>query len=134
MSLLDQLQALPDGWPLVAVDGRKRPYQPTWQANPLTKDQVAAEIRAGRAKAVGVIAGPTSGLLFVDHDGISATQKLEELGLPLRQLPKSLAMTSGKDGRFQIIYRVPEQYWHAMVGRRVFKTCLLYTSPSPRDS
>ena len=122
MSLLDQLQALPDGWPLVAVDGRKRPYQPTWQANPLTKDQVAAEIKAGRAKAVGVIAGPTSGLLFVDHDGISATQKLEELGLPLRQLPKSLAMTSGKDGRFQIIYRVPEQYWHAMVGRRVFKT------------
>jgi predicted P-loop ATPase len=122
MSLLDQLQALPDGWPLVAVDGRKRPYQPTWQANPLSKDQVAAEIRAGRAKAVGVIAGPTSGLLFVDHDGISATQKLEELGLPLRQLPKSLAMTSGKDGRFQIIYRVPEQYWHAMVGRRVFKT------------
>ena len=122
MSLLDQLQALPDSWPLVAVDNRKRPYQPTWQANPLTKDQVAAEIRAGRAKAVGVIAGPTSGLLFVDHDGISATQKLEELGLPLRQLPKSLAMTSGKDGRFQIIYRVPEQYWHAMVGRRVFKT------------
>ena len=122
MSLIDQLQALPDGWPLVAVDGRKRPYQQTWQANPLTKDQVAAEIRAGRAKAVGVIAGPPSGLLFVDHDGISATQKLEELGLPLRQLPKSLAMTSGKDGRFQIIYRVPEQYWHAMVGRRVFKT------------
>ena len=122
MSLLDQLQALPDGWPLVAVDGRKRPYQPTWQANPLSKDQVAAEIRAGRAKAVGVIAGPTSGLLFVDHDGISATQKLEELGLPLRQLPKSLAMTSGKDGRFQIIYRVPQQFWHAMVGRRVFKT------------
>ena len=122
MPLLDRLQALPDGWPLVAVDGRKRPYQPTWQANPLTKDQVAAEIRAGRAKAVGVIAGPTSGLLFVDHDGISATQKLEELGLPLRQLPKSLAMTSGKDGRFQIIYRVPEQYWHAMVGRRVYKT------------
>lgn len=122
MTLLDQLQALPDGWPLVAVDGRKRPYQQTWQAKPLTKDQVAAEIKAGRAKAVGVIAGPTSGLLFVDHDGISATQKLEELGLPLRQLPKSLAMTSGKDGRFQIIYRVPEQFWHAMVGRRVFKT------------
>jgi hypothetical protein len=62
MSLLDQLQALPDGWPLVAVNGRKRPYQDDWQVNPLTKDQVAAEIRAGRAKAVGVIAGPTSGL------------------------------------------------------------------------
>ena len=97
--LLEQLHALPDDWPLVAVDGSKRAYQRAWQANPLTKAQVAAEIRAGRAKAVGVIAGPSSGLLFVDHDGISATSELERLGLPLRELPKSLAMTSGKDGR-----------------------------------
>ena len=120
--LLEQLQALPDAWGLVAVDGRKRPYQRAWEDNPLTKAQVAAEIRAGRAKAVGVIAGPTSGLLFVDHDGISATEQLEKLGLPLRELPKSLAMTSGKDGRFQIIYHVPPEFWPAMKGRRVFRT------------
>jgi predicted P-loop ATPase len=120
--LLEQLQALPDDWPLVAVDGRKRPYQEAWQEHPLTKAQVATEIRAGRAKAVGVLAGPPSGLLFVDHDGISATKKLEELGLPLRDLPKSLAMTSGKDGRFQIIYRIPPDFWPALRGRRVFKT------------
>ena len=120
--LLDQLQALPGEWPLVAVDGNKRAYQKAWQSNPLTKDQVAAEIRAGRAKAVGVIAGPASGLLFVDHDGISATAELERLGLPLRELPKSLAMTSGKDGRFQILYRVPADFWDALKGRRVFKT------------
>ncbi len=120
--LLQQLQALPDGWALVAVDGRKRPYQKAWEDNPLTKAQVAAEITAGRARAVGVIAGPPSGLLFVDHDGISATSKLEELGLPLRDLPKSLAMTSGKDGRFQIIYRIPPEFWPALRGRRVFKT------------
>jgi predicted P-loop ATPase len=120
--LLDQLQALPDGWPLVAVDGNKRAYQKAWQSNPLTKAQVAAEIRAGRAKAVGVIAGPPSGLLFVDHDGISATAELERLGLPLRDLPKSLAMTSGKDGRFQILYQVPQDFWGALKGRRVFKT------------
>lgn len=122
MTLLDQLQALPADWPLVAVGNNKRPYQNDWQDNPLTKEQVAAEIKAGRAKAVGVIAGPPCGLLFVDHDGISATQKLEELGLPLRELPKSLAMTSGKDGRFQIIYRIPPEFWGALRGRRVFKT------------
>ncbi len=120
--LLQQLQALPDGWPLVAVDGNKRAYQKAWQANPLTKAQVAAEIRAGRARAVGVIAGPPTGLLFVDHDGISATAELERLGLPLRDLPKSLAMTSGKDGRFQILYQVPQDFWDALKGRRVFKT------------
>jgi len=120
--LLDQLHALPDDWPLVAVGNNKRPYQDAWQDNPLTKEHLAAEIKAGRAKAVGVIAGPPSGLLFVDHDGISASAELERLGLPLRELPKSLAMTSGKDGRFQIIYRIPPEFWPSLKGRRVFKT------------
>ena len=123
MTLLDQLQALPDDWALVAVGNNKRPYQANWQNTPLTKEQAAAEIRAGRAKAVGVIAGPASGgLLFVDHDGISATEVLERIGAPLRELPKSIAVTSGRDGRFQIAYRVPAEYWPAMVGRRVIKS------------
>ncbi|MFN9621979.1 MAG: bifunctional DNA primase/polymerase, partial [Cyanobacteriota bacterium] len=120
--LLQQLGALPEDWLFVAVDGAKRAYQRAWQANPLTKEQVAAEIGAGRAKAIGVIAGPPTGLLFVDHDGISATDELERLGLPLRDLPPSLATTSGKDGRFQLIYRVSSQFWPAMRGRRVFRT------------
>jgi hypothetical protein len=121
--LLRQLQQLPDDWGLVAVGANKRAYMDAWQRTPLSKAAVAAEIRAGNALAVGVLCGPISGgLLFVDHDGISATQKLEELGLPLRELPKSPCVTSGKDGRFQVIYRVPEQYWSAMRGQRVFKT------------
>ena len=123
MTLLALLQALPDDWGLVAVDGNKRAYHSAWQRNPLTKQAAAAEIQAGNAKAIGAIAGPASGgLLFVDHDGISATAELERLGLPLSSLPPSVGVTSGKDGRFQILYRVPEQYWSAMRGRRVFKT------------
>jgi hypothetical protein len=123
MTLLDQLQALPDDWALVAVGNNKRPYQLNWQNSPLTKDQAAAEIRSGRAKGIGVLAGPASGgLLFVDHDGISATEVLERIGAPLRELPKSIAVTSGRDGRFQIAYRVPVQFWQAMVGRRVIKS------------
>ena len=123
MQLLEQLQRLPADWGLVAVAANKRAYQDGWQRNPLTRDQVAVEIRAGRAKAVGVLAGPPSGgLLFVDHDGTSATAKLEELGLPMRDLPRTICVTSGRDGRFQAIYRVPETYWHAMRGQRVFKT------------
>jgi predicted P-loop ATPase len=118
--LLDQLHALPDDWGLVAVAHNKRPYQLEWQKNPLTKAQVADEITAGRAKAVGVIAGPASGgLLFVDHDGISASEVLESIGAPLRDLPKSWAMTSGRDGRFQIIYRVPEQFWDQIHTRKI---------------
>jgi hypothetical protein len=121
--LLDQLQELPASWGLVAVDGNKRPYQQNWQATPLSKEQAAAEIQAGRAKAVGVIAGPASGgLLFLDHDGISATEKLEELGVPPRDLPRTAACTSGRDGRFQVLYTIPEKYWPHLRNRRVFDT------------
>jgi hypothetical protein len=122
-TLLEQLQELPLSWGLVAVDGAKRPYQANWQANPLTKEQAAAEITAGRAKAIGVIAGPVSdGLLFLDHDGISATEQLEKLGIPPRSLPKTAICTSGRDGRFQALFTVPERYWDRMRNRRVFDT------------
>jgi predicted P-loop ATPase len=122
-SLLDQLQELPDSWGLVVCDGSKRPYQRDWQSNPLTKAQAADEIRAGRAKAIGVIAGPTSGgLLFVDHDGISATAELERLGIPPRSIPKTVTCTSGRDGRFQLLLTIPEQYWPQLKNRRVFDT------------
>ena len=87
--LLAQLAQLPDEWGLVAVGNDKRPYQPEWQKRPLTKEQLIAEIQAGRAVAVGVIAGPQSGgLLFVDHDGLGASEVLEQIGAPLRDLPK----------------------------------------------
>ena len=110
--LIHQLAQLPDHWALVAVGNDKRPYQPEWQKRPLTKDQLIIEIEAGRAVAVGVIAGPQSGgLLFVDHDGLGASEVLEQIGAPLRDLPKSWAVTSGRDARLQIIYQVPEPFW-----------------------
>lgn len=122
MTLLDQLASLPTDWGFVAVGHGKRPYQPEWQKNPLNKDQLTAEITAGRAVAIGVIAGPQSGgLLFVDHDGISAGEILDKLGVPLRDLPKSWAVTSGRTGRLQIIYQVPPQYWDTIKTRK-FKT------------
>ena len=111
-AIVDQLHAIPDTWALVAVGNDKRPYQPEWQKHPLTKHQIEAELTAGRAVAVGVLAGPPSGgLLFVDHDGLGASEVLQSLGASLRDLPKSWAVTSGRDGRLQIIYRVPEPFW-----------------------
>jgi len=120
MSLIDQLKDLPTTWGYVAVGHAKRPYQPKWQDNPLTQQQLTAEIQAGRAHAIGVIAGPQSGgLLFVDHDGISAGEVLESIGTPSRDLPKSWAVTSGRNGRFQIIYTVPDQYWDQIKTRKI---------------
>jgi len=110
--LLEQLANIPDHWALVAVGNDKRPYQPEWQKHPISRADLTVEITAGRAVAIGVIAGPQSGgLLFVDHDGLGASEVLEQIGAPLRDLPKSWAVTSGRDGRVQIIYQVPEPFW-----------------------
>lgn len=120
--LIQQLASLPGDWGYVAVGQGKRPYQSEWQKNPLTKYQLTAEINTGHAVAIGVLAGPQSGgLLFVDHDGISAGEILDKLGVPLRDLPKSWAVTSGRTGRLQIIYQVPAQYWDTIKTRK-FKT------------
>ena len=122
MNLRDELSRLPDDWGYVAVDGQKRPYQSAWQDNPLNKDALLAELSSGRARAIGVCCGvPSGGLLFLDHDGKSASTLLAEWDLPLSSLPRSWVVKSGRDGRMQIIYRVPEQYWDAIVTRK-YKT------------
>ena len=79
--LIDQLQALPDDWGLVAVGHNKRPYLDEWQRQPAQqRNRSQKRSRQVRAKAVGVLAGPQSGgLLFVDHDGISASEVLSDI-------------------------------------------------------
>jgi predicted P-loop ATPase len=122
MTILDELARLPDGWGFVAVDGEKRPYQKAWQDNPLTKAKLAKELKAGRARAIGVCCGvPSGGLLFLDHDGKSASTILREWGCPMSSLPRSWTVTSGRDGRFQVIYQVPQHYWDGIVTRK-YKT------------
>jgi hypothetical protein len=133
VNLHDELTRLPDDWGYVAVDGQKRPYQPAWQKNPLTKDALLAELRSGRARAIGVCCGvPSGGLLFLDHDGKSASTILREWGCPMSALPKSWVVTSGRDGRFQVIYRVPQQYWDAIATRK-FKTGVTDSEGKPEQ-
>ena len=122
MTLQDELARLPSEWAYVAVDGQKRPYQPEWQKHPLSKAKMAAELTSARAKAIGVCCGvPSGGLLFLDHDGKSASTILREWGCPMSSLPRSWTVTSGRDGRFQVIYRVPERYWDGIATRK-YKT------------
>lgn len=133
MNLYDELKRLPDDWGYVAVDGHKRAYQDNWPTNPLTKDQVATELRSGHAKAIGVLCGtPSGGLLFLDHDGKSASTLLSDWGLPLSSLPRSWVVKSGRDGRMQIIYRVPEQYWDAIATRK-YKTGVIDSDGKPEQ-
>ena len=119
MSLTEELARLPDGWGYVAVDDQKRPYQTKWQERPLDKAGLQAELEAGSAKAIGVCCGvPSGGLLFLDHDGRSASTILRDWGCPMSSMPRSWTVTSGRDGRFQVIYRVPEQYWPDIATRK----------------
>jgi hypothetical protein len=123
--LFGQLVNLPRTWAYVAVDGQKRPYMDGWQKNHITRAQLGKEIKAGRAKAIGVCCGaPSGGLLFVDHDGKSASQLFDDWGIPVSSLPQSWTVTSGRDGRFQIIYQVPKQYWDDIRTRK-YKTGII---------
>ena len=133
MSLSEELARLPDGWGYVAVDDQKRPYQTKWQERPLDKAGLQVELEAGSAKAIGVCCGvPSGGLLFLDHDGRSASTILRDWGCPMSSLPRSWTVTSGRDGRFQVIYRVPEQYWPDIATRK-YKTGITDSEGKPEQ-
>ncbi len=131
--LLGQLAALPRHWSYVAVDGQKRPYMDNWQKDFITRAKLGQELKSGRAKAIGVCCGtPSGGLLFVDHDGKSASGLFDDWGIPVSSLPPSWTVTSGRDGRFQIIYQVPEHYW-ADIRTRKYKTGVTDSEGKPEQ-
>ena len=131
--LLTQLTKLPRHWSYVAVDGQKRPYMDGWQKNHITRAQLGKELKSGRAKAIGVCCGtPSGGLLFVDHDGKSASGLFDDWGIPVSSLPPSWTVTSGRDGRFQVIYQVPKQYW-ADIRTRKYKTGVVDADGKPEQ-
>ena len=133
MTISEELARLPDGWGYVAVDDQKRPYQTKWQERPLDKAGLQAELDAGHAKAIGVCCGvPSGGLLFLDHDGRSASTILRDWGCPMSSLPRSWTVTSGRDGRFQVIYRVPEEYW-AGIATRKYKSGITDSDGKPEQ-
>ena len=118
MDIKEELLGLPKHWGFVAVKN-KRPYQNDWQNNPLTRSQLFKEISSKKSTGIGVCCGtPSGGLLFLDHDGPSAAKILGEWGFSLSSLPPSWMVTSGRVGRFQIIYQVPEKYWSKIKTRK----------------
>lgn len=134
--LLEDLEELPDNWALVAVGKNKAPIGNNWQNTPLTKRDFKAAVQVGRFecltvkkdektfhptvswfRAVGVLCGPLSGgLLFLDHDGASCDRLIQQVSEQSLEeaLPKTISVTSGREGRYQSIYRVPERYWGAI--------------------
>jgi hypothetical protein len=139
--LLSLLPQIPDAWALVAIDGKKAPLGNRWQETPLCKadfEQAMQEKKFAKlsidrhgkpfsiphywAKAIGVLCGtPSGGLLFLDHDGATCDPLIEQLSnVSLAEaLPPTVAVTSGRPGRYQLVYWVPEQFWSAIATHKV---------------
>lgn len=99
------------GFAITPLLGNKAPYRNNWQhEEPLSKSALIREINSGRSLGLGIRTGAVSGgIVAVDLDGASATPKILELS-GNRDLPRTVAFTSGRIGQCQYIYRVNSQY------------------------
>ena len=117
------LTDIPSHWSLTPL-WEKRPYRDGWQHEPFIPHQEIANLlqqgderlskRTGNTyhafcSGYGLRLGEASGgLLAVDIDGSSAERLLTALAeMPL---PETVAWTSGKSGRRQLLYQIPEVY------------------------
>ncbi len=133
----NELKILDPHWRLVPCDGAKCPIDPLtgrpqrdWGGKSLSPSEFHGLLRSG-IKAAGLVLGPVSnGVLAVDFDADGYQEKFEQaFGRPLAELPCTVAWTSGKPGRRQLAYAVPQGYWDNLRGKKAWnnkqeKTCL----------
>jgi predicted P-loop ATPase len=116
--LIEAIESIPPEWALTPVNGAKSPYTKGWQSKGTSKKSIVSEIRSGKAKGYGIITGTLSGgIVAVDCDGQTAKDLAEENGYP-----KTVSFTSGKPGRCQMLFTIPEEFWSSLVNRKVIPT------------
>ncbi|OKH36242.1 hypothetical protein NIES2119_18250 [[Phormidium ambiguum] IAM M-71] len=123
------LSRIPSDWQLCLLDGKKVPQGIGWQQKPLTPVQMKEAVTNGwivdkadgtqyrcYPKGYGLITGTpvtinseTFYLMALDQDGASAREKILQLSGG-EELPKTVAFTSGRPGRCQYLFLIPEQY------------------------
>ncbi|MEQ9671256.1 DUF3987 domain-containing protein [Coleofasciculus sp. G2-EDA-02] len=131
--LYQGLSCIPSDWQLCLLNGRKVPQGVGWQKKSLTPTQMKEAVMNGSLvdkadgtqyhcypKGYGLIVGTpvsingdTYYLMALDQDGASAREKILELSGG-EELPKTVAFTSGRPGRCQYLFLVPEQYAGAL--------------------
>ena len=124
--------------PLVPIGGNKQPLGNRWQNRPFTAGELIEAIASGgvsvplggqskkiQLQGYGLLTGrpiTVEGniyyLMAVDQDGPSAMDKIAELseGVPL---PKTVAFTSGRKGRCQFLFLVPETYQSSLKTKKI---------------
>ena len=118
IQVLPTLLSLPENWPLVPVSG-KRPYQKNWVSRQYDRLEILAELESGKATGMGLKLG--NGLLAVDIDGESAAKLLIKLAGEnnLAAFSATTAWTSGRTGRKQCLFSVPESDCHRIRYRKI---------------
>jgi P4 family phage/plasmid primase-like protien len=109
------LDLIPDDWALTPIGKNKDPYIDAWTNHPFDKKQIQKELKSGRAKAVGLIAGNHYNnpfhLVWVDVDGESVWPVIADMSGTSDisvSLPPTLTILSGKTGRERKLYQVPK--------------------------
>ena len=124
--------------PLVPFNGRKQPLGDGWQQRPFNTAQLIQAIENGgvsvpfrgrlhqlQPKGFGVlngsvitVQGQSFALMAVDQDGGSAIKKIQSLSNG-HLLPVTPTFTSGRDGRCQYLFLVPEELASKVQSRRL---------------
>jgi uncharacterized membrane protein YgcG len=116
-ALLEALTKFPTTWVLTPINGNKVPYRKRWQSEePVFRSAIVKDIQSGFAKGVGIRTGRISGgIVAIDFDGQSAWELARQLG----EIPITVAFTSGRLGRHQRLYYIPEEYWSKITTKKL---------------
>ena len=135
---LQRIQATLLDIPLVPLNGNKQPLGDGWQNRPFTAAEliqaiqnggvevpIKGEIKKIQLQGFGLLTGrpitidgATYYLMAIDQDGKSAIEKI--LGLSGGEpLPKTVAFSSGRTGRCQYLFKIPEEYKNAIRTKKV---------------
>ena len=119
--IAESIHQIPSHWSLTPLQD-KAPKRLNWQTEPFIPHEVIASLitKGGQATSkrtgkpyrrywsgYGLRTGDTSGgLLAIDVDGVSAQPILEAISGG--NIPVTASWTSGKPGRYQILFQVPD--------------------------
>ena len=140
-SLIEGLQRIQNSklaLPLVPLGGNKQPLGDKWPNRPFTAEQLIEALATGgvsvpikgqikkiQLQGYGLLTGRpitvegnTYYLMAVDQDGPSAISQIAELS-SRNPLPKTVAFASGRAGRCQYLFLVPERYRDSLKTKKI---------------
>lgn len=113
------LLALPSDWSLCRVGRDKAPIGGRgWYDNDRHSPDQAASLNGSGPPAWGLLCGEASGALVLDLDADGWGESFQQVtGHPITDLPRTIAWSSGKDGRSGRAFSVPIEWWPSLRNR-----------------